>query len=144
MQPMRCNWYILWRKPTRIILLKLEVNAAVYLRQPICTLWFAINICEFQMTDFASLWWEWNNYHINHHCAHVTLFLDDSLHAEFFNRHIKHVFPIYIIPLHWHDTGSWNPSSCKTMTYLVYTVNIMAADGLVTQAARASETMILT
>ena len=52
--------------------------------------------------------------------------------------------PCYLIPPHWHDTGSWNPSSCKTRTYLFYIVNIMAADDLSTQGARASATMILT
>ena len=38
---------------------------------------------------------------------------------------------------------SWNPSSCKTRTYLFYIVNIMGADVLVTQGARTSATMIL-
>ena len=36
-----------------------------------------------------------------------------------------------------------NPSSCKTKTYLVYIVNITAADDLATQGARASTAMIL-
>ena len=35
-------------------------------------------------------------------------------------------------------------SSCKTMTYLFYVFNKMAADDLATQGARASATMILT
>ena len=55
----------------------------------------------------------------------------------------KNVFPIYIIPPRWHNTGSWNPSSCKTRTYLLYIVNIMGVDILASQAARASATMIL-
>ena len=41
-------------------------------------------------------------------------------------------------------TGSWTPSSCKTFSYLFCIVNIMAADVLVMQGARASVTMILT
>ena len=36
----------------------------------------------------------------------------------------------------WHDTGSWNHSSCMTRLYLFYKVNIMTADDLVTQEAR--------
>ena len=44
--------------------------------------------------------------------------------------------------LTWH--GSWNLSSSDTRTYLIYIVNIMAADDLATQGARASATMILT
>ena len=52
------------------------------------------------------------------------------------------VFTFKVIPPHWHDTGSWNPSSSKTRTYIFYIVNIMAADDLVTQGARASATMI--
>ena len=51
---------------------------------------------------------------------------------------------IDIIPPHWHDTGSWNSSSHKTRNYLFYIVNIMGADVLATQGARASATMILT
>ena len=50
----------------------------------------------------------------------------------------------HVIPPHWHDTGSWNPSSSRTRTYIFYTVNIMGADVLATQGARASATMILT
>ena len=30
-----------------------------------------------------------------------------------FHRKYKNISTIYIIPPHWHDTGSWNPSSCK-------------------------------
>ena len=45
---------------------------------------------------------------------------------------------------HWHGTGSWNPSSCKTRIYLFYIVNIIAADCLAMQGARASATMIFT
>ena len=50
----------------------------------------------------------------------------------------------YVIPPQWHDTGSWHPFSCKTLTYLVYIVNIMGVDVLATQGARPSTTMILT
>ena len=48
---------------------------------------------------------------------------------------------VYIIPPHWHDTGSWNPSSCKTRTYWFYSVNIAGADVLATQGATASATV---
>ena len=41
-----------------------------------------------------------------------------------------------------HDAGSLNSSSCKTRAYLVYIANIMAADVLATQGARASAAMI--
>ena len=47
-------------------------------------------------------------------------------------------------PPHWHDTGSWNPPSSKIRTCLFYIVNIMGADVLATQGARASATMIFT
>ena len=40
--------------------------------------------------------------------------------------------------------GGWNPSSCKTRTYLFYIVNIIAADDLATPGARASATVIFT
>ena len=52
---------------------------------------------------------------------------------------------IYIyIPLHWHDTVSWNPSSGKTRTYLFYMMGIMGAGVMATLGAGASATMILT
>ena len=57
-------------------------------------------------------------------------------------RHEK-VSTIYIIPQHWYDTGSWNPSSCGTWTYLSYMVNTMGAGGMGPCVARTSSTMIL-
>ena len=44
--------------------------------------------------------------------------------------------------LHIDMTDSQNPSSYKTRAYLFYIVNIMAADELAMQRARASATMI--
>ena len=73
----------------------------------------------------------------------------NPLHAKFFIGNLKVYLQewckltIYIIPPHWPDMGSWNPSSCKTRTFLFYIVNIMGADVLATQGARASATMIL-
>ena len=49
-----------------------------------------------------------------------------------------------VIPPHWHGTCSWNPFSSKTRTYLFYIVNIMGADVLAIQGARASATMLFT
>ena len=54
----------------------------------------------------------------------------------------KHIFTFYVIPSDLHDTGSWNPSLSKTRTLLFYIVNIMVANRLATQGARASPTMI--
>ena len=56
----------------------------------------------------------------------------------------KSVFKMYAILPHWHDTGRWNPYSCRTRNYILYIVNIMSANVLATQGARASGTMILT
>ena len=67
-----------------------------------------------------------------------------TLYMLNFQREQKHIFTFYVIPPHWHNTSSWNPSLSKTRTYLFYIVNIMAADVLVTEGARASATMILT
>ena len=66
------------------------------------------------------------------------------LRAKYFRGYIKYIFPSYIITQYWHDTGNWNPPSSKTKTYLCYIVNIMGADVLATQGARASAPMILT
>ena len=54
----------------------------------------------------------------------------NPLHAKLLQKEQKHIFTFYVIPPHWYDTGSWNPSSCKTRTrtYLFYIVNITAAD----------------
>ena len=56
----------------------------------------------------------------------------------------QHAFTFYVIPSHWHDTGSWNRSSHKTRTYLFYIVNITGTDVLGAQGARASTTIIFT
>ena len=66
------------------------------------------------------------------------------LYDVIMHRIYKDVSAIYIIPPHWHDTGSWDPSSCKTRTYLFYKVNVKDADVLVTQGLEASVTMIFT
>ena len=62
----------------------------------------------------------------------------NPLRAKFFRGNIKHIFPFYVIPPHWYDTGGWNPSSNKTRTYSFYIVSIMAAGVLATQGARTS------
>ena len=49
-----------------------------------------------------------------------------------------------IISEHRDDAGSWNLSSYKTMTCLLYIMNIMAADDLAMQGAKASAAMVLT
>ena len=67
-----------------------------------------------------------------------------TLCCKFFKQKHKRVFTISTIPPHWHDRGSWNPSSCKTMTCLFDTANITAADDLVMQGVRASSALILT
>ena len=71
-------------------------------------------------------------------------FDDLTLYVLNFSEGRKHIFTFHVIPPHWYDTGSWNPSSNKTRTYLFYMVNIMTADVLAMQGARASATMILT
>ena len=44
--------------------------------------------------------------------------------CQIFEKEEKHIFAIsLIIPRYWHDTGSWNPSSSKTKTYLFHIVN---------------------
>ena len=44
----------------------------------------------------------------------------------------------------WIGTGSYNPSSLEIGIYLSYTFNIITADDLATQGARASAAMVLT
>ena len=67
-----------------------------------------------------------------------------TLSVLIFEREQKHIHTSDVISPHWHDTGSWNPSSSKTRTYLFYIVNIIGADVLATQGAWASATMIFT
>ena len=74
----------------------------------------------------------------------ITLYIYRNLNPlrAKFSEETKTYIYIYVIPPHWHDTGSWKPSSSRTRTFLVYIVNNMGADVLVTQGARASVTMI--
>ena len=60
-----------------------------------------------------------------------------------FQREQNHLFTLYVIFSYWHGTG-WNSSSSKTRKYLFCMVNIMGADVLATQGARASATTIFT
>ena len=52
-----------------------------------------------------------------------------AVYVLIFQRKHKHVFTSYVIPSNWHNTGSWNPSSCKTMTYPFYLVKIIMLPG---------------
>ena len=81
-------------------------------------------------------------WHMKHysHLKQYTL----TLYTLNFSEGTKHIFTFYDIPPHKCDTFSWNSSLSKTRTYLFYIVNIMDADVLATQGARASATMILT
>ena len=71
-------------------------------------------------------------------------YLFNSLRANCFKQKHKHVFTISIIHPHWHDTGSWNPFSCKTRTCLFNISNIVAADDQAMQGDRTSAAMLLT
>ena len=85
-----------------------------------------------------------HNFHSKHtNVVYVTDHIGDNiLRAKLFIWNIDNVSTIYIIPLH--DTGSWNPSSCKTIIYLFHVLDIMDADILATRGAWASATMIFT
>ena len=64
--------------------------------------------------------------------------------AIFYPMEQKHnIFIFYVIPPHWSDTGCWNLSSSKTITYLFYLANTMCVGFLATWA-RVTATMILT
>ena len=56
----------------------------------------------------------------------------NPLHAKFLRGNMKHIFTFYVITPHWYDTGTWNPFSSKTRTYIFYFVNILPADVLAT------------
>ena len=60
-----------------------------------------------------------------------------TLYVIIFQREQKHIFTLYVIPPHWHETGGWNPSTSKIRTYLSCIVNITGAD-----VARVSATMV--
>ena len=67
-----------------------------------------------------------------------------TLDVLIFQREPKHIFTFYVIAPYRHETGSWNHSSSKTITYLFYRVNIMDAYVLAMQGARSSANMIFT
>ena len=60
----------------------------------------------------------------------LTLYVPFCSQSEY-----KYMFPFYVIAPHWHDTGSWNISSCKTRTYLFSWCFITLA--LIAQIVRA-------
>ena len=53
-------------------------------------------------------------------CWGVTVCTVLTLYELNFQRKHKHVFTFHVISPHWHAIDSWNPSSCKTRTYLFY------------------------
>ena len=70
---------------------------------------------------------------------HFATLTFDSMPTDFF----YYILSNFIVQ-HWHDTDSYNPSSCMTRTYLFCIVNIVGTDVLARQGARESATMILT
>ena len=56
----------------------------------------------------------------------------------------KYVSAFNIIPRYWNITGWWVSLSWKTRISTIHILNIMAADALTTQGARASAGMLLT
>ena len=129
----RATWLCTWRLYFGFGLTQVdEINSGttIYVFCPPRFCWIAVPACS----QHRSALMRWVLYSFN------------PLHARFFRDNKKsYVFTFHVIPPHWHDTGSWNPSSSKTRTYhvLSYIVIIMDADVLVTQGARASATMIL-
>ena len=57
---------------------------------------------------------------------------------------IKTCLQFFHISRYWDGKCSWNLSSWKRMINLLYIINIIAADDLATQGARASAAMVLT
>ena len=70
------------------------------------------------------------------------LHLNRPFRTTFFIRNIN-VCLQFMLYLHNECIHSWNPSSRKTRTYLVYLDDVMAADVPVTKGATASATMVL-
>ena len=90
-----------------------------------------------EIANSASLWWGMlQSPHNTTILTHYMLNFSEGTKIQ--------TFTFYVIPPLWHDTGSWNPASSKSRTYVFYTVNIMGADVLAMQGARASATMMLT
>ena len=84
--------------------------------------------------------------HLHESCTHVSWYTITSASLLLLICLRKHeiIFAFCVISWHWNDTGSWKPSSWKAKTCLSYVINFMVADGLVTQVAWASSTMVLT
>ena len=62
----------------------------------------------------------------------------NTLRAKFFREH-KIIYLRCMSFLHIDvDSGSWNPSSSKTLTYIIYIANIKGADVLATQGASSN------
>ena len=79
-----------------------------------------------------TIWWPRSGVWIYQVVTGVTSVVGvPSTHLVFQREH-KRIFTFFVISPHGYDTGSWNPSSNKTRTYLFYIVNIMAADVLAT------------
>ena len=77
-------------------------------------------------------------------CSRVSLLVCfNPLRAILFKENINIYMYLHFMSFLTNKTRSWNPSSSKTRTCLFYIINIMAADVLATQGARASTNMIL-
>ena len=84
------------------------------------------SLTKMDRIQWPTFWWPFN-----------------PLHAKLFIGNRKCIYDFYHSSTSTWHRYSWNPSSCKARTYLLYIVNIMVAGGLVTQGASALEAMAL-
>ena len=103
-----------------------HINLGNYCGTKLQSLW-----CIRGLTDACTKWatfCRWY-YQIHFHKNYIGL----PLHMLRYAGEQKRTVAFYVIPLHWYDTGSWNSSSGKIITYLFYMANIMGAYALATQ-----------
>ena len=86
--------------------------------------------------------------HVSAYCHNggiITELMTPAVMIFFWSKQ-KNVFAYFFTPRYCDDTRCWNPYPWKTryMYCLCYIVNVVAADGLATQGAKASAGMVLT
>ena len=67
-----------------------------------------------------------------------------TLYMLFFYQNHKHMFIIFNIAPHWHDTGGWDFPLVRQGLAFFTSADIMASNDLATQGAKLSAPMVLT
>ena len=126
------NQVICWRLHIYWYVLRISIKSLTKLITVLCCL------------NNPIVWWHLDIWLRQFILFHLSEFVHEScVKKGVFRKQPRKIYWKDIIPPHWHGTGIWNPYSWKTRACLFHIANVMAANDMATQGARASAVVLL-